>query len=79
VQGVGYRYFAVQTARSARICGFARNLTDGAVEVEAEGGEEELRHFLERLRQGPPAARVERIEQLEPTTDPLPCPFTVAY
>jgi acylphosphatase len=79
VQGVGYRYFAVQTARRARLCGFARNLPDGAVEVEAEGGEDELRHFLEELTQGPAAARVERIEQQEPTTDPLPFPFTVAY
>jgi acylphosphatase len=78
VQGVGYRYFAVHAARRARICGFARNLGDGSVQVEAEGGEEELRVFLDELRRGPAAARVVRVEEQEPSGKLLPCPFGVA-
>jgi acylphosphatase len=79
VQGVGYRFFAAQAARQARLCGFARNLEDGSVQVEAEGGEAELRVFLDQLRHGPAAARVVRIEEHEPTGERLPCPFGVAY
>jgi acylphosphatase len=79
VQGVGYRFFAVQAAQQARLCGYARNLPDGSVQVEAEGGDKEVRAFLDRLRRGPVAARVARIEEHEPTGDRLPCPFSVAY
>jgi acylphosphatase len=79
VQGVGYRFFAVKTARRAQLSGFARNLTDGSVQVEAEGGEEDLRAFLNQLRRGPVAARVARIEEHEPSSEGLPCPFDVAY
>lgn len=37
VQGVGYRYFARETAAMLGLNGFARNLPGGDVEVEAEG------------------------------------------
>jgi acylphosphatase len=79
VQGVGYRFFAVHAARRAQLCGFARNLGDGSVQVEAEGGEEELRGFLDELRRGPTAATVTRIEEHPPAGERLPCPFGVAY
>jgi acylphosphatase len=79
VQGVGYRFFTLQAARRARLCGFARNLTDGRVQVEAEGGEKELSAFLDELRRGPAAASVSRVEEHEPTSERLPCPFGVAY
>lgn len=62
VQGVGYRYFAVRQARKLGLSGYARNLADGSVELEAEGGEAELRELLRLLEEGPPGARVERLE-----------------
>ncbi len=63
VQGVGYRYFALQTARELRLGGFARNLPDGSVEILAEGDETALLAFEARLREGPSFARVSQVER----------------
>ena len=62
VQGVGYRYFVLAEAERLRLGGSVRNLPNGAVAVEAEGPRPKLLGLLERLRQGPPAARVERVD-----------------
>ncbi|RDI96456.1 acylphosphatase [Meiothermus sp. QL-1] len=62
VQGVGYRYFARQKALELGLSGYAENLTDGRVEVVAEGEEAHLELFLHHLRQGPREARVEGLE-----------------
>ena len=58
VQGVGYRFFAQERARSRGLGGSVRNLPSGDVEVEAEGPREALEGYLLELHQGPPAARV---------------------
>ena len=58
VQGVGYRFFAQDRARARGLAGSVRNLPSGAVEVDAEGLDRDLREYLNDLRQGPPAARV---------------------
>jgi acylphosphatase len=58
VQGVGYRYFVLRQADSLGVSGYARNLSDGSVEVVAEGGESALADFEERLREGPSFAEV---------------------
>lgn len=62
VQGVGFRWFASDTAESLGLTGWVRNLKDGSVEAEAQGTEEALVEFVERLRTGNPAARVDSIE-----------------
>jgi len=62
VQGVGYRWFAQAEADRLNLGGSVRNLPDGAVAVEAEGSRHKLLELLTRLRQGPPAARVERVD-----------------
>lgn len=61
VQGVGYRYFAEAVARTLKIVGTVRNLHTGEVEVYAEGPEEALLRFKERLKEGPPLGRVSEI------------------
>jgi acylphosphatase len=58
VQGVGYRYFVLRQAEALGVCGFARNLPDGAVEILAEGNEAALADFEERLREGPAFSEV---------------------
>ena len=61
VQGVGFRYFAQSHARRLGLEGYVRNRYDGAVEVEAQGSADALERFLDLLRQGPRAARVQDI------------------
>ena len=58
VQGVGFRFFAERAAREAGVSGWVRNREDGAVETFAEGEEEAVRLYLDRLRMGPRVARV---------------------
>ncbi len=71
VQGVGYRYYALQQAEELRVSGFARNLPDGRVEVVGEGPDEALDDFEARLRQGPAFAQVDGLERepLDPRGD----------
>ena len=40
VQGVGFRYYAVQKANQLGLTGRVKNLYDGSVEMEVEGQEE---------------------------------------
>lgn len=58
VQGVGYRNFARHYARKLGVTGFATNLPDGRVEVQADGTEPVLLQFEVMLRRGPTLARV---------------------
>jgi acylphosphatase len=50
VQGVGFRYTARALAERHRVVGFVRNLSDGRVELEAEGSVSEVEAYLEELR-----------------------------
>lgn len=46
VQGVGFRYTALQVAKEFEVTGSVRNLADGRVQLEAEGGAEEVAAFI---------------------------------
>ncbi len=62
VQMVGYRAFAQAAGVEWGLTGYARNALDGDVEVVAEGPRERLEPFLEALRRGPRAARVDAVD-----------------
>ncbi len=62
VQGVGYRYFAWREAMDLDLRGWVSNEADGSVRCLAEGRRADLDTFVERLRAGPPAALVERVD-----------------
>jgi acylphosphatase len=62
VQGVGFRAYARRRALDAALSGYAENLSDGRVEVVAEGERGELEHLLHLLKRGPPHAEVEQVE-----------------
>ena len=49
VQGVGFRYTARQIAQTFAVSGFVRNLSDGRVELYAEGPRDELNSLLAAL------------------------------
>ena len=61
VQGVGFRFFAERAARELCVKGWVRNLPDGSVETVAEGEDEAVARYVERVRLGPRASRVEAI------------------
>ena len=58
VQGVGYREGCRRCAQDLRLSGWVRNLPDGTVEVEAEGGPQELSTLLLWCERGPQPATV---------------------
>ncbi len=51
VQGVGFRYQARQVATGFEVTGCVRNLSDGRVELVAEGEDVELREFRSAVRE----------------------------
>jgi acylphosphatase len=61
VHGVGFRFFAQAAAVREGLCGWVRNLPGGHVEALAEGEGDALERFEVQLRQGPAAARVDRV------------------
>ena len=64
VQGVSFRYYAVNTAQRLNLTGWVANRWDGTVEVVAEGDREALQQFLALLHEGSPYSRVARVVAL---------------
>jgi acylphosphatase len=77
VQGVGFRFYAQDTAQELGLAGWVRNLPDGSVEAYAEGPREELDSFLKQLYKGPPLSRVETIIPTWQTPQGTPPPFSI--
>jgi acylphosphatase len=65
VQGVGFRWSAVNAARSLGIKGFVKNLADGSVYLEAEGSDEQLNTFIEWCKRGPGHGVVESVTKYQ--------------
>ena len=68
VQGVGFRYFALDAARREGLHGYVTNNDDGTVEAVAEGEAESVERFERALRRGPSHSRVEHVmvDEMEP-------------
>ncbi len=79
VQGVGFRYFTRQAAASLGVSGSVRNRPDGTVEVEVFGPVERVEAFRARLLRGPPAGRVERLQESELREATPPAGFDVRF
>jgi acylphosphatase len=62
VQGVNFRYYTVQEARSLGLTGWVRNRIDGTVEVLAEGPRPQLDRLVAYLHRGPSSAQVARVD-----------------
>ncbi|EDY20909.1 acylphosphatase [Chthoniobacter flavus Ellin428] len=49
VQGVGFRFTCKQMARGYDVVGWVRNLSDGRVELQCSGDNDEVEGFLEAI------------------------------
>ena len=70
VQGVGFRWFVARNATRLRVMGYARNLSDGSVEVVAvapDGGV--LAEFEALIGRGPEFAQVQGVDKAEISVD----------
>ena len=72
VQGVFFRNWTMDQARVLGVRGWVRNRRDGTVEILAAGDPTAVERFIERCREGPPAARVDCIEVEESVEEAPP-------
>ncbi len=61
VQGVRFRDYVQVSATELGLVGFVRNLSDGSVEVVAEGEPDTLKEFVEHLNEGSLLSKVESV------------------
>ena len=74
VQGVWYRAWSAETARELGLRGWVRNRRDGTVEMLVHGAEVAVERMIARCREGPPSARVGRVE-VEESDEAAPAGF----
>jgi acylphosphatase len=79
VQGVGYRYFALDAAQALGLTGWVRNLPEGGVEFFAQGEARDLERFVDQLKIGPPMSRVEEILTSNAQPDAELDDFVISY
>ena len=71
VQGVWYRAWAAEEAAALGISGWVRNRAEGTVELLAIGASEAVAAFIARCHEGPPRARVSRVDVEEAPVEPI--------
>ncbi len=63
VQGIGYRWFAVNEAkRIGGVSGWVHNAADGSVEILMRGTEDKIDAMILACRKGPALARVDSVD-----------------
>ena len=65
VQGVGFRYSALQKANEMGITGFVKNRTDGSVYMEVEGEKDLIEEFISWCKRGPSWSRVDDLKVMD--------------
>jgi len=61
VQGVSFRWYAVQEAAKLGVTGWVRNEPDGSVAGHFEGDADAVEAMIDWCREGPGPARVQRV------------------
>lgn len=73
VQGVFFRESTRREAERLGVSGWVRNVPDGRVEAVLDGPAHAVNELVHWCRQGPPAAKVDRVERFdEPGPEPGP-------
>lgn len=62
VQGVFFRDHTRRWASSLGLTGWVRNMSDGRVEASVEGDKDKIEVLVNKLKEGPPMARVDEVE-----------------
>ncbi len=60
VQGVGFRYHAMNLAMEYHLTGWVRNMSNGGVEMEVQGTQEQVEMFVRNLDTGTNWIRIDR-------------------
>ncbi|MEV8023922.1 acylphosphatase [Microbacterium sp. GbtcB3] len=68
VQGVGFRYAMQHIARTVGATGWVRNLSDGTVEAEVQGGAAAVEAVLDWAAKGPRGGVVDDVAMTEVST-----------
>ena len=63
VQGVGFRWWTRSQALRLGLTGTVQNREDGSVEVRARGSTDAVSALRALLKEGPPGAEVEQVEE----------------
>ena len=71
VQGIGFRYTAREVACGYEVTGFVQNLSDGRVEIAAEGEQEEVVAFLDAIKASQLGSHIRQVDVawLEPRNE----------
>jgi len=61
VQGVNFRYYTMQHAKSLKLKGGVKNILDGKVEIVAQGSKQDLEKMIDWLSHGPSSASIDNV------------------
>ena len=67
VQGVFFRASCAERAAELGLSGWIRNIADGDVEAVFEGTDAAVEQIVRWCREGPPLARVDRVDVVDET------------
>ncbi len=79
VQGVWFRVSMQEIASRLKIHGWARNMPGGSVETHIQGNDKAVNDMLAWCYQGPPGARIDRIDITEVTPQAEYKMFSIRY
>ena len=77
VQGVYFRVWTQGLAEDLGLRGTVFNCRDGSVEAHVQGPQQQVAAFEARLWDGPPASKVEGVEQVDSTAELPAAPFRI--
>lgn len=79
VQGVFFRDFIKEQADILEIKGFTKNISDGNVEIIAQGSESALKELIEQTKIGHAFAKIDKINVSHETSNTIFKDFKIIY
>ena len=79
VQRVGFRRYVLDLAQDLGLMGFAKNLSDGSIEIFVQGEKEQLLKFVGMVKQSPAPAKVVEVKEEKAVLNPEVSGFRLVY